>query len=215
MLELNRQQVPIGTYPLVQQNASHAKNPSHMVPKLLVVVVHINGQPARALIDSGSLDDFMSSILVQQLSIEKKELTFSVLYSSMVQESCSRINYGTMAKFQYQLISKKRYFDVINLSGYDVILGTLFLFQHQVTFGLHSSHIVIESVQPLPLEGKEVTQLTSQSMKLYKENVETIQEELCQYTAPICKSASNTPLPLLRAINHTINLIDPNRIYSW
>ena len=78
VLKLNRQQIPVGTYPSIQCNAAFTKDPSRRVPKPLVIVVHINGHPARALVDSGSLGNFISSTLVQQLNIEKKELTSPV-----------------------------------------------------------------------------------------------------------------------------------------
>ncbi|KAG6886499.1 hypothetical protein C0992_003703 [Termitomyces sp. T32_za158] len=123
-MELYGQQVPTGTYPSIQRNTAHVKDPAQKVPKPLVIVVKINGEPARVLIDSGSLGDFLSSMIAQQLQIKKKELTSPVLVQLAVQGSCSRINFGATARFQYQNISEDRYFDVINLSGYDLILGT-------------------------------------------------------------------------------------------
>ncbi|KAG6886572.1 hypothetical protein C0992_003339, partial [Termitomyces sp. T32_za158] len=45
-VELFGQQVPTGTYPAIQRNATHAKDPSRKVPKPLVIVVKVNGEPA-------------------------------------------------------------------------------------------------------------------------------------------------------------------------
>lgn len=215
VVELNGQQIPAGTYPSVQRNAAFAKDPSRFVPKPLVVVVQVNGHLAHALVDSGSLGNFISSTLVQQLGIEKKELTSPVPVQLAVQGSRSRINYGATAAFQYQSISENCYFDVINLSGYDLILGTPFLFQHRITFGINPARVVVGSPKSAPIRGAGVTQLASQSMALYNEDLEKIREELRRYAEPICKSASDTPLPPLRVINHKINLIDPNRTYPW
>lgn len=52
-------------------------------------------------------------------------------------------------------------------------------------------------------------------MSLHEGNLEKVREELRQYAAPICKSAEETPLPPLRAINHTIPLIYENKVYHW
>ena len=197
VLELNGQQIPVGTYPSIQCNAAFAKDPSRRVPKPLVVVVRINGHPAQALVDSGSLGDFISSTLVQQLNIKKRELTSPVPVQLAVQGSQSCINYGATAQFQYQSISEDRYFDVINLSSYNLILGTCFLFQHHITFGINPSCIVIESAKALPREGSGITQLAFRSMEMHEENLEAVREELCQYAEPVCKLASDTPLPPL------------------
>lgn len=160
-LGLYGQQVPMRTYPSVQRNLTHTKDPSRKIAKPLVIIVRIEGEPARALVDSRSLGDFMSSTLVQQLGIKKKELHSPIPVQLAVQGSRSRINYGATAKFEYQSISETKYFDVINLSGYDLILGTPWLFQHQVTFGINPARVVVGSPMALPLSDGGVTQLAS------------------------------------------------------
>jgi hypothetical protein len=61
VIELNRQQVKAGTYPALQQNSAKVKDPAWKVPKLLIIVVQVNGHPACALVDSGSLGDFIQA----------------------------------------------------------------------------------------------------------------------------------------------------------
>ncbi|KAG6871498.1 hypothetical protein C0995_004045 [Termitomyces sp. Mi166 len=78
VLELNGQQIPARTYSSIQWSAVSAKDPARAVPKPLVIVVHINGHSAHALVDSGSLGDFIFSMLAQQLGIKKTELTSPV-----------------------------------------------------------------------------------------------------------------------------------------
>lgn len=146
----------MGTYSALQRNAGNVWDPSQMVPRPLVIMVKINSEPARALVNSGFLGDFMLSTLIQQLKIRKKELTSPIPVQLAVQGLRSQINYGANAKFEYQTISSNRYFDVINLSGY-LILGTPWLFQHQVLFGINPSCVVIGSPKPLPLEGNGVS----------------------------------------------------------
>jgi hypothetical protein len=94
-----------------------------------------NGQPARALIDSESLCDFMSSTLVDQLKLNKNELMTPLNVQLAIQGSRSKINYNVVCDFKYQTIKERRSFDIMNISGYDLILGTPFLYQHSVSLG--------------------------------------------------------------------------------
>ena len=65
----------------------------------------------------------------------------------------------------------------------------------------------------LSLQGTRVAQLASRLMEIHEDKIEETWKELCQYAVPICKLASDMPLPPLHAINYEINLIDPNRTY--
>jgi hypothetical protein len=53
----------------VERNSARVKDLNHTILKPLIVVIQINGQPAHALIDSGSLADFMSTNLAEQLKV--------------------------------------------------------------------------------------------------------------------------------------------------
>ena len=64
--------------------------------KPVVIVVQLNEHPVRALIDSGSLGDFVSTTTVEQLKLDKAE---AVLVQLAVQGLRSKINYGTSTKF--------------------------------------------------------------------------------------------------------------------
>ncbi|KAJ3963622.1 hypothetical protein EV361DRAFT_985947, partial [Lentinula raphanica] len=152
-IEINGVQVPKGTYPAIQRNAAMTKDFSRRIPKSLVVVVKVNGHPARALIDTGSLGDFISTTFADQLGIEKMELTKPLPLQLAVQGSRSKINWGVKTHFQYQGISEQRYFDVANLSSYDLILGTPFLFQHKVLAGFNEPRVIIGSNESLPIQG--------------------------------------------------------------
>jgi len=82
----------------------------------MVVVVNINGHPAHALVDSGSLEDFVSSTLVEQLGLQKTELDVPVSMQLAVQGSRSHINFMAHVNLKYQKINEKRSFDMVNLS---------------------------------------------------------------------------------------------------
>ncbi|EMD30509.1 hypothetical protein CERSUDRAFT_101289 [Gelatoporia subvermispora B] len=53
----------VDSLPALQRNAANPRDFKRLIPEPMVVVVEINGHPARALLDSGSLSDFMSSKL--------------------------------------------------------------------------------------------------------------------------------------------------------
>ncbi|KAG2339119.1 hypothetical protein BDR05DRAFT_1003662 [Suillus weaverae] len=54
----------------LHRNAAHPKSSCRILPKALVVVIHINDHPCHALLDSGSLTDFLSTTIVDQLKLK-------------------------------------------------------------------------------------------------------------------------------------------------
>lgn len=145
----------------LQRNTMVTKDLTGLIPKPIIVVVHIEGQPARALIDTGSLADFMSLNFAEQLRIPKIQLKKPITIQLAVQGSRSKVNFGVNAWIQYQGTDYKRYFDVINLQHYDVILGTPFLFQHRMMIGFNSPRVVLGSMIPVPIKGTQVSVLES------------------------------------------------------
>ena len=112
-------------------------------------------------------------------------------------------------------ICTTQYFDVINLQNYDLILGTPFFYQHQVTVGFNEARVVIGSPSPRPIKGAQVQTIASRSAEIEEVGLERAREKLRELAKPLCAKASETELPPLRAINHTIPLIDVNKIYPW
>lgn len=199
----------------LQRNAGTPRDFRRMIPEPIVVVVQINEHPARALLDSGSLADFMSAKLAHQLGVSTFELEKPLPVHLAVQGSRAKINSGCKAEFAYQSIREDRYFDVVNLLNYDLILGTPFFFQHKVSVGFNPITVDIGSSVALPIEGKQLRVLESRAAELLESHLEVARCELREYAAPICKEASDSPLPPLRAINHTIPLKDEGKVYSW
>ena len=66
----------------------------------------MNGHPARALLDSGSLGDFMSTTLADQLGVEKTVLETPLALQLAVQGSRSKVNTVATAQLQYQGINE-------------------------------------------------------------------------------------------------------------
>jgi hypothetical protein len=101
-------------------------------PQPIVVTIEINGFPARALLDSGSLlvGDFISPMLIDQLSVPREMLDVPLLIQLAVQGSRCRVTARATVNLTYQSINETRTFDVINLNDYDVVLGTPWLYRH-------------------------------------------------------------------------------------
>ena len=215
VVEVNGIQVRADTYPALQHNSAVVKDFKRVIPKPVVVVVQINGHPARALIDSGSLADFMSTTLAEQLDVPWIELTKPLTIQLAAQGSRSKVNYGTKVQFAYQDIQMERYFDIMNVQNYDLILGTLFLFQHKVMIGLNGSRVVIGSKEPLPIKGDQVQVLESCAAEVLEEQISEVRQQLYELAKLLCTKASETELLPLRAINHQIPIIDHEKVYPW
>ena len=57
--------------------------------------------------------------------------------------------------------------------------------------------------------------MASRAMNIRSGDLDAARESLKAYAKPLCKTASETGLPPLRVINHTIPLIDENAVYPW
>ncbi|KAI0829219.1 hypothetical protein BC628DRAFT_1408739 [Trametes gibbosa] len=180
VLELN---ATVTTLPAAQRNATTPRDFKRLIPEPMVVVVNINHP------------------LAHQLCVKTLELEKPLSVHLAVQESRAKISLGCQAEIKYQTIRERQYFDIINLLIYDLILGTPFLFQHKVTLGLNPTSVWVGSAITLPIEGKQVHVLESQ-------NLGAARQHLLDYAKSICMEASDSPMPPLRAINHTIPLKD-------
>ena len=202
-------------YSTWQRNAAITRDFTRTIPRPVVVTVHIEGRPARALIDTGCLADFMSVALAEQLRVKRLQLTKPLTIQLAVQGSRSKVNFGTKVRFQYQGANYDRYFDVINLQNYDLILGTPFLYQHQVLVGLNSPQVILGSKTPLAMKGPQVSVLESRATEVFEENLQKVRDQLMEEAQPLCSQAGATALPPFRAVNHSIPLIDEAKIYPW
>ncbi|KIJ27687.1 hypothetical protein M422DRAFT_271110 [Sphaerobolus stellatus SS14] len=166
----------------LEQNNSKPKDPTRHVPKPLIITIKINGQPARALVDSGSLLDFVSTTLVDQLKLPT-------------------VPFARPQPLQYN-------------ENYDVLLGTPFLFQHGVMLGFNPTRIAVGSNDSQPIRGPEVSKLASMASQIISEGLVELRKLLRAEAADLCKTAGETPLPPLRAINHRIPLLDSTKTYK-
>jgi len=128
--------------------------------------------------DSDSLSDFMSTMLANQLKLKTEILTKPLPVQLAVSGSHTKVNCSTTVQLQYQLINEQWHFDIMNLDGYNLILGTPFMFQHQVLIGFNPSQVVVKSAISLPLKGDQVTMLSSLAMDLMEVQLATLHDEL-------------------------------------
>ena len=217
VMSLNGVQVDRNKYESLQRNSSRVKGAAErLLPKPVVIKFTVYGQPARALIDSGSLGDFISATLVDQLKIKRTNFEKPLGLQLAVQGSRSKINSFVNVDYSYQDIKDSRRFDVANLNDYDVILGTPWIWQHQVCVGLNPARILVGSNTALPLvAGSDTRYLLGAAALTIDNDVASVREELMNYADKICRDVDETELPPLRAINHSIPLIDEKKIYPW
>lgn len=199
----------------IDHTSLRVKDFERKVPKPLVIMVKVNGHPVRAMIDSGSMADFISSTVVDQLKLPYSKLAVQVPVQLAVSGSRTKLNYACDLEIEYQDIKAVRHFDVANLDSYDMILGTPFLYQHAMLVGFNPFNVTIGSVDPRPLEGAQILTVGSAAATVAAASTDKLRKELMEYARPICKSAEETPLPPLRAINHRIPLIDEHKVYPY
>ena len=210
-----KQEHPDNWIPAVEQNAMKTKDFTCTLPKPIVVTVHVNGKPVRALIDTGSMANFLSTTVVDQLGLKKEILAKLLPIQLAVHGSRSKINCCVTIDFKYQEIDCKQRFDIMNLDNYDMILGTPFLFQHKVTIGLNPIRISVGSARPVDIQGEEVVVITSAAADLLEDELNQLCAELHHDAADLCQDGVCTELPPLCAVNYTIPIIDERRVDSW
>ena len=72
------------------------------------------------------------------------------------------MNATASAQLQHQGINKQCTFDIINLNSYDLILGTPWMYQHQLCLGFNPPHVIIGSDDALPVtEGMDTRLMLS------------------------------------------------------
>ena len=186
-VELSGIQVDRNKYPSLQRNSAHIKDNSRILPRPVVVKVEINGHPARALLDSGSLGDFISSTLVDQLSVHRDTLSPPLSLHLAVQGSRSKVNARATVSLKYQGINETRTLDIININNYDMILGTPWMWQHKVCIGFNPARVVVGSDIALPLKAGFDTKLMVSMLSPDERRIASVREELRQYADPLCK----------------------------
>ena len=199
----------------IEKTTMRVRDQSRRVPEPIVIQATINGHEVRALIDTGSMADFVSTTVVEQLKLKKEIYAKPLSVQLAVHGSRSKINCGTRVRFRYQSINCKRRFDIANLDNYDMILGTPFIYQHKVVIGLNPPCVVVGSDKPTEMNGPDVVTISSAAADLLDNGISELRTQLRAEADDLCPDTSRTALPPLRDVNHTIPLIDPKQIYRF
>ncbi|KZT29511.1 hypothetical protein NEOLEDRAFT_1107315, partial [Neolentinus lepideus HHB14362 ss-1] len=199
----------------VERTAARPKDIERLLPNPVVAITRVNGRDARTLLDSGSMADFMSTTFGDIIKVSKTPLARALPVQLAVTGSRSKINYCAVARFQYDSIDCEKRFDIINIDDYDLILRTPFLYQHRVLIGLNPPSIEIGSSTPLTIQaGGNVSRIPSIAAVIMEGEFDKIRSMLFAEAADLT-IIKDTGLPPLRAVNHTIPLIDENAVYPW
>ena len=210
----NAKKMEVAKVPL-EQMSMRLKDQSRKIPEPIVVLAKINGHQVQALLDNGSMADFLSTTVVDQLDLQSEQYAKPLPVQLAVHGSRSKINCRVRVNFQYQDISCERGFNIANLDNYDAILGTPFLFQHKVVIGINPPCVVVGSAKPVEIEGPDVVTIKSAGASLLEDELTKLRSKLRQEAEDLCADPSKTTLPPFRAVNHTIPLMDEWKIYRF
>ena len=106
------------------------------------------------------------------------------------------MNVTTSAQLQYQGITEQCTFDIINLNSYDLILGTPWMYQHQLCLGFNPLRVIIGSNDALPITEGMDTRIMISSLSLEDQAIEDTQNELHHYAEPLCQEVDKMDLSL-------------------
>ena len=126
-------------------------------------------------------------------------------------------NYSMEARIEYKGINSIRHFDILNLDGYNLILGTPFLFQHRIQLGFNNSTVNVGSADPLPIRGEQLGKVSARLIDVIEEDT----KKCCQIifaharSLDLFQNVAEAPFPPLQAINHTIPLINELKVYHY
>ncbi|KIO21760.1 hypothetical protein M407DRAFT_80006, partial [Tulasnella calospora MUT 4182] len=191
------------------------KDFERLVPHPIVIKVFVDGRAVHALIDSGSLADFISTKLVNQLKLPVSTLDKPLPVQLATAGSRTVVHHSVEAEFAYQGIKELRRFDVINTDEYGIILGTPFLYQYKVAMGFNPAQLSLGTTRAAPIEGMQVAVIPSRAADVLDRQLDILQQQLQEGARDLCKDISESPLPPLRAVNHSIPLINEGKIYSY
>ncbi|KAG8693769.1 hypothetical protein FRC08_008909 [Ceratobasidium sp. 394] len=163
---------------LMERNATRVKDLARKVPSTLVVQAEIQGESVRALLDSGSQADLVSTTLVDQLRLNKTALAKPLQLQMVMSGSRGMLMYSVEARIKYQEVDENRMFDVGNIENYDIILGTPFLFQHSMRISFNPNSVFIGSAKALPLDGSNIIHINSLSTDVVEARMAELREML-------------------------------------
>ena len=191
----HKQHTPLAEGVMMERNSSLPKDFERLIPKPFVLSAKINGKEVRALLDSGSVGDFISTTLADQLKLPLQHLLVPLPCQLAATGSRTMITSFTIVDFDFQDISERRRFEIMNIESYDLILGTPFLFQHRVSVGFNPTKLAIGANISETMMGPEVASIASMTATIVESGLDDLGRMLREEATDLCKSAEETPLP--------------------
>ena len=104
------------------------------------------------------------------------------------------MNATAPAQLQYQGINEQCMFDTINLTSYDLILSTPWMYQHQLCLGFNLPCVIIGSDDVLPVTEGMDTRFMLSSLSTGDQAIENAQNDLHCYAEPLCQEVDKIDL---------------------
>ena len=81
--------------------------------------------------------------------------------------------------------------------------------------GINPPCVVVGSDTPVEIKGLDVVTIKSAAADLLDDKLDGLRMELKKEVEDLCTDTSKTALPPLRAVNHTIPLVDKHKVYRF
>lgn len=117
--------------------------PTPVDKRCLVTMLQVNGLDTVTLWDSGSMSTAMSLAFADISKALVSRLRNPVMLQLDTVGSHAQINFGTMSTVTSQGYSGPKYFDVINIDKYDIIMGRLFMHCNRVVLDFERKCVIV------------------------------------------------------------------------
>jgi len=105
------------------------------------MMVKINGQEAKVLLDSGCTTEEISLEMVQIVGLKVHQLMEQIPIQLGTKGSKSQINHGMKACIKIGTVDNYHYFNIININRYEVIIGMVFMKQHGIMLDFEKNQV--------------------------------------------------------------------------
>ena len=146
-----------------------ANRPSTRPPLVLPITatILINGHKAKTLFDSGSTADLISASFVDAHKIPHFKLEQPSPLQLAISGSRGKINRACHVKVSHgSCKEQQRYFDILNLDRYDVILGTSYQKDFGVMLDIATKQIVYKKVPQQKIPSMSIASLPDSGHKM-------------------------------------------------
>ncbi|KAG8725309.1 hypothetical protein FRC09_002671 [Ceratobasidium sp. 395] len=162
----------------LERNAAMPNDFERKVARAIIVEMFVNGKSCRVLLDSGSLGNFISSTVVNQLRIKTEVLAKPMGLAMAVSGLRGVIKHSATVNIKCQDIDNTYCLDVANLDCYNLISGTTFMYRHSIMLGFNPESVLVRSNKPSPLDGPTIQTISSNATEVYEAEIEKIRDML-------------------------------------